>query len=48
MTTVPGALRRSYQLWQSDSRAETYGAIVIASIALAPVAYRLFQVYRRR
>ena len=37
------ALEKAYQLWKSDARIETYGAVVIVLGVLGPVALELWR-----
>lgn len=37
------ALRRAYQMWQSDSEAETYLAVALVTVTVGPSLYRFWR-----
>ena len=40
------ALRQATELWRSDDRVETYGAIAIVMVVMGPVLFELWKAKR--
>ena len=42
-----GELRRAWRLYQTDSRADTYGAVAIVEVVSLPIVRSLWEVKRK-